>query len=120
MAPMTPLARTFLMSFLPVCLLLISAVLTINSAIHERVKQDLRDSLANLDQLLNKENEEFSRENALLLVKLTDSAGLKASVSLLSEGQRDPSVAGQVEATIKQQLRELGDGSPYDYLAISD
>jgi signal transduction histidine kinase len=93
---------------------------TINTVVHDRVKQDLRDSLSDLDQLLNQENEEFSRENNLILAKLADSAGLKASVGLITEGQHDSAALAQIQATIKQQLQQLGDKSPYDYLAISD
>jgi signal transduction histidine kinase len=120
MPRLTLATRTFFLSFVPICLLLLSTFVAINTAIHERVKQDLADSLRNLDQLLNQASEDFSRENAALLLKLTDSAGLRASVSLLSEQQKDSSVAAQVRATIAQQLREFAIGSPYDYLAISD
>ena len=117
---LTLATRTFLLSFVPICLLLICTFLAIGDAIHQRVRQDLRESLYNSDQLLNRANAEFSRENSALLAKLTDSAGLKASVGLLAEAKRDPSVEKQVRATIEGQLWELRSASPYDYLAISD
>jgi signal transduction histidine kinase len=112
--------RTFLLSFVPICLLLIGTFLAINSAIHERVRQDIRDGLYNSDQLLNRANAEFANENSALLTKLTDSAGLKASVGLLAEAKRDPSLERQVRATIEAQLREFQERSFYDYLAIVD
>lgn len=112
--------RTFLLSFIPICILLIVAFLVIDGAIHQRVREDIREALHNSDQLLNRANADFSQENAALLAKLTDSAGLKASVGLLSEANENPSLQTQVRATIEAQLWELQKYSPYDFLAISD
>ena len=112
--------RTFLLSFGPICLLLILTSVAINKALHQRVRQDLGEALYNSDQLLNRANAQFSRENSALVRKLTDSAGLKASVGLWAEADRDPKLEQQVRTTIEQQLWELQNASPYDYLAISD
>jgi signal transduction histidine kinase len=117
---LTLTTRAFLFSFVPICLLLVASFVAINSAVHQRVRQDLRESLHNSDELLNRANVEFSHQNSALLAKLTDSAGLKASVGLLAEADRDPSLENQVRATIEGQLRELQNASPYDFLAISD
>jgi signal transduction histidine kinase len=117
---LTLATRTFLLSFIPTCVLLIGAFSALNSAIHERVRQDLREGLYNSDRLLNRANAEFSQQNSALLAKLTDSAGLKASVGLLPEAQKDASLDSQVRATIEAQLREFQHALPYDYAAISD
>jgi signal transduction histidine kinase len=117
---LTLATRAFLFSFVPICLLLVASFVAIDSAVHQRVRQDLRESLHNSDELLNRANLEFSHQNSALLAKLTDSAGLKASVGLLAEADRDPSLENQVRATIEAQLRELQNASPYDFIAISD
>lgn len=117
---LTLATRTFILSFVPICLLLIGTFLAIDRAIHQTVRQDLRDALYDSDLLLNRANAEFSHENSALLAKLTDSAGLKASVGLLSEAKQDPSLEKQVRATIEAQLWEFRNASPYDLLAISD
>lgn len=120
MQRLTLARRIFLLSFVPVCLLLVLTFVAINDAVHQRVRQDLRDALYNSDQLLNQASADFSRETSALVAKLTDSAGLKASVGLLPEATRDPSLAKQVRATIEGQLSELQQASRYDYLSISD
>lgn len=117
---LTLATRTFLLSFIPTCLLLVGAFCALNSAIHERVRQDLRDGLYTSDRLLNRANAEFSQQNSALLAKLTDSAGLRASVGLLPEAKKDPSLEKQVRATIEGQLKEFQQALPYDYVAISD
>lgn len=112
--------RTFLLSFGPILLLLIGTFIAIDNAVHQRVRQDLREALYNSDQLLNRANADFSRENSALLAKLTDSAGLKASVGLLAEATSGAPEEKQVRATIEAQLWELQNKSSYDYLAVTD
>jgi len=116
-----PLAtRAFLYSFIPVCAVLLVCFVAITAAVHQRIRQDLRDNLQNADHLLNIANAEFSRENSALLAKMTDSAGIKASVGLLAEAGLNPSLREQVRSTIEAQLWELQNASFYDLLAISD
>jgi signal transduction histidine kinase len=117
---LTLATRTFLLSFVPICILLIASFLAIDRAVHQKVRQDLRAGLLDSDKLLNGANAEFARQNSALLGKLTDSAGLKAAVGLLAEANGDPALKEQVRATIEAQLWELQNGSPYDFLAISD
>ncbi len=112
--------RAFLFSFVPICIVLVASFLAINAAVHRRIKQDLRETLQSSNQLLNRANAEYARRNSALLAKLTDSAGLKASVGLLAERDTDPSVTSQVRTTIEAQLWELQNTSLYDLLAISD
>jgi signal transduction histidine kinase len=113
-------ARAFLFSFLPVCLVLLSSFLALNTANHERIKQELRESLQDSDVLLDRANLEYSQKTTRLLAQLTNSAGLKAAVGLLAEGHRDPLIIAQVRRTIEAQLHELQSSSPYDLVAVSD
>jgi signal transduction histidine kinase len=113
-------ARAFLFSFLPVCLVLFASFIALSAAIHERVKQELRESLQDSDTLMNRASKEYSRRTTRLLAKLTDSAGLKAAVGLLAEEHKDPLAMEQVRRTIEAQLRELQSSSTYDFIAVSD
>lgn len=111
--------RAFLFSFVPVCLVLGIAFIAFSAAIHQKMREELRESLQALDALLNHANLEYERRTAGLLAKLTDSAGLKAAVGLLAEAQADPSDMNQVRRTIEAQLRELQASSTYDLVAVS-
>lgn len=113
-------ARAFLFSFVPVCLVLAACFLALNAAIHQRVRKDLRETLASSDALLNRAGREYSRRVAQITGTLTESAGLKAAIGLLAEGVRSRAVKAQVRATIEAQLRELRSLSSYDLLAVSD
>ncbi len=116
-----PLAtRAFLFSFVPICVLLLGISLAINTAVHQRVRQDLRDLLQSSDQMLNRADAEYARRESALIVKLADSAGLKASVGLLSEAGTDPSARAQAGSTIAAQLRDLESSLPYDFLGVID
>ena len=112
--------RAFLLSFAPVCLALAASFIALNAAVHERVRQELRESLESSDEALNRASVEYARRTAPLLAKLTDSAGLKAAVGLLGENRGDFSQMAQVRATIEAQLRDLQASSTYELLAISD
>jgi signal transduction histidine kinase len=112
--------RAFLYSFVPVCAVLLLCCVVITAAVRHRIKQDLRENLQNADHLLNLAHAEFARENSALLAKITDSAGIRASVGLLAEGSPDPSLRDQVRSTIEAQLWEFQKASLYDVLAVSD
>jgi signal transduction histidine kinase len=112
--------RAFLFSFLPVCLVLGASFLALSAAIHQKVKQELRESLQSSDVLLNRASGEYLRITTALLSKLTDSAGLKAAVGLLAETHGDASAVRQVRRTIEAQLRDLQSSSIYDFLAVSN
>jgi signal transduction histidine kinase len=112
--------RAFLLSFVPVSLVLLASFLALTAGVQQRIKQNLRESLEASDTLLNRASLEYSRRTAPLLAALTESAGLKAAVGLWAEARREPSATAQARATIEAQLRELHAMSGYDLLAISD
>src|SRR5437868_972952 len=113
-------ARAFLLSFVPVSLVLLASFLALTAGVQQRIKQNLRESLETSDRLLNRASLEYSYRTVPLLAALTESAGLKAAVGLLTEAHREPSAAAQVRATIDAQLRELHAMSGYDLVAVSD
>jgi signal transduction histidine kinase len=112
--------RAFLLSFVPVSLVLLASFLALIAGVQQKVKQNLRESMDASDRLLNRASVEYSRRTAPLVAALTESAGLKAAVGLLAETHRDPSAVDQVRATIEEQLRELHAMSAYELLAVSD
>ena len=113
-------ARAFLFSFVPICLVLLVSFLGLSAANHERIRQELRESLQDSDILLNRASLDYSQRTTKLLAQLTDSAGLKAAVGLLAEGHGDPSDIAQIRRTIEAQLLELQSSSPYDLVAVLD
>src|SRR6476469_3936896 len=112
--------RTFLFSFLPVCVVLASSFYAVNAAVHDRIRRELREQLQASDLLLDRVNMDWSNRTSALVSKLTDSAGLKAAVGLLAEGRHDPALADQVRNTIEAQLSELQTSSGFDLLAVAD
>lgn len=112
--------RTFLLSFLPVCIVLACCFTAVNAAIKNRIRIELREQLQASDRMLDRVNTDWSIRTAALLLKLSDSAGLKAAVGLLAEGRHDPELAAQVRNTIEAQLRDLQTSSTFDLLAIAD
>lgn len=112
--------RAFLFSFVPACLVLVTCFLAVSAVVHRIIRQQLSDALRESDVLLNRASVEYSHQYSVLIGKLTDSAGLKASVGLLAEIGRDPAAMGQVRRTIELQLRELQSSSLYSFLAVTD
>ena len=112
--------RAFLFSFVPACLVLFTCFVAVSAVVHRIIKQQLSDALRESDVLLNLASVEYSHQHSVLIGKLTDSAGLKASVGLLAEIGRDSAAMGQVRRTIELQLRELQNSSLYSFLAVTD
>lgn len=112
--------RAFLFSFVPACLILLASFIAISAVVHRIIKQQLGETLRESGVLLNRVSTEYSHQHSVLAAKLTDSAGLKASVGLMAEARREPILMGQVRNTIELQLYELQKSSLYDFLAITD
>lgn len=113
-------ARAFLLSFLPVCLVLACTFAALSTANHRRITEELRQSLQQSDNLLNRAGVEYARQTSALAAKLTDSAGLKAAVGLLAEAHGNPAAISEIRRTIEAQLRELQSSTAYDFAAIAD
>lgn len=113
-------ARTFLFSAVPVCAVLLLLFAAVNAAVHRQIRRELREQLELSDLLLNRADARYTGRIAALVSKLTDSAGLKAAVSLLNEVHGDPGLLKQVRTTIDMQLRDLRSSSNFDFLAVVD
>ena len=90
--------RTFLLSFVPVCLLLLGTFIAIHRVTHERIRKELREAIYESGRLLDGAYADLSHDRKVLLAKLTDSAGLKASLGLLAETGKDQTSTEQARA----------------------
>ncbi|HTC89369.1 MAG TPA: ATP-binding protein [Bryobacteraceae bacterium] len=112
--------RAFLFSFLPVCVVLASSFLALNTLVQQHVKDGLRDSLQKSEELLDRANADYSRRIGQFVSVLADSAGLKAAIGLTHEGASTPEMAAEIRRTIEAQLREMHELVGYDLLAVTD
>jgi len=112
--------RAFLLSFIPVCLVLTASFVALNAVVEQRVKEGLRDSLQKSEDLVNRANADYSRRLSQFVSVLAESAGLKAAIGLLHEAPATPESAAEIRRTIEAQLREMHQLVGYDLLAVTD
>src|SRR3982074_1717721 len=116
-----PLAtRTFLLSFLPICLTLAGSFYAISGAIRSKTKEGLEESFHRTERLLDQINADSKRRATQLLGLLSENPGLKAGIGLLREAHYDESARSQIRSTIEDQLRELNGALGYDLLFVVD
>jgi signal transduction histidine kinase len=116
-----PLAtRTFLLSFLPICLTLAGSFYAISGAIRGKTKEGLEESFHRTAGLLDQINADSKRRTTQLLGILSENPGLKAGIGLLRETHFDESARSQIRGTIEDQLRELNGALDYDLLFVAD
>jgi signal transduction histidine kinase len=120
MGKLTLATRTFLISLLPLCLTMTFTFFGLSITLRNKTRDGIRDYVHTSELLLEKVKESDARRTAQAASLLTENAGLKASLGLLRETDKDPGLRGQVERTIEEQLKELHDRVGYEFLAISD
>ena len=70
--------RTFLFSFLPVCVVLAGSFFALNELVQQQVKDGLRDSLQKSEALLDRANADYARRTAQFVSVLANSAAASA------------------------------------------
>ena len=113
-------ARAFVLSFAPVCVVLMISFIALRAAAKQQAIAGIRDSLRKSEQMLDRANADASRRVAQLLHVLTESAGFKASLGLLREVPSSSENSAEVRRTIEAQLREMHDLAGYDLLAVTN
>ena len=113
-------SRAFLFSFVPVCIVLAASFSAINAMIEQRVKDSLKKSLRQSEELIVRANEESSRRIGQFVGVLAESASLKAAVGLLRENDSNSQNTAEVHRTIEAQLREMRGLIGDDLLAVTD
>lgn len=107
--------RTFLVSFLPVSLVLAGGLLTLQTAVDRQARDGVRQLLRALGESQQALRADYGQRNRRLAASLSENAGLKAGISLLREG-----AGGLARATVEDQLRDLWSSLDYDLLVVTD
>jgi hypothetical protein len=110
--------RAFLLSFVPMCAVLGISFWALSALAGRRVKEDLRKSLQESQELVLRANESSSRRVGQFISVLAESAGLKAAIGLMRDVS--PASRDQARRTVEAQLRDMHDLVGYDLLAITD
>jgi hypothetical protein len=77
--------RTFLISFLPLCLVMTFIFSGLNVVLKDKIRDGLRDYVHTSEVLLDRANESEAARTRQVASLLTESAALKASIQLLHE-----------------------------------
>ncbi len=121
MIPALPLStRTFLFSFVPLCLTLVASFYAVSAAINTKIKEGLKRSFEQTDEIWDKLNAGARRDTKRLLAVISENAGLKAAVGLLREIPANATARRQIRDTIEDRLREINELLGYDLLYVSD
>ncbi|MFN8007773.1 MAG: HD-GYP domain-containing protein [Terriglobia bacterium] len=119
-SPLSLATRTFLFSFLSMCLVLTAGFYTVGAVIKFKIKSSLKETMHRMESLLDKTDATYNQRNRQLIAILSENAGLKAGIGLLREGPSTPEANAQIRQTIEAQLRDLSEALDYDLLWVSD
>jgi len=117
--PFSIAARTFLLTFLAICAVLLAGFFALNAALKTRIKEGLKENLRRTEQQLDQQETEYNRRATELIATLGENASLKAAVGLSRE-QSKPALRAQVRETIEDQLRALSQGLDFDLYMVID
>ena len=112
--------RTFLISFVPLCLVMIFVFVGLNAVLKEKTRQEIKHNVHTSEVLLERANEDYAQRTVQVASLLTENAGLKASIGLLRETSEETGRRNQVRQTIEDQLKDLHAVVGYDLVAIFD
>jgi len=112
--------RTFLISFVPLCLVMIFMFVGLNAVLKEKTRQEIKHNVHTSEVLLERANEDYAQRTVQVASLLTENAGLKASIGLLRETNEETGRRNQVRQTIEDQLKDLHAVVGYDLVAIFD
>lgn len=111
--------RTFLMSFLPLCLVMTVAFGGFSVAVKNRTRDGIRDYVHSSELLLDKASEKERQRTLEAAYLLTENAGLKASIGLLQEAGDNATLRAEAQRTVEEQLKALH-GPGYELVMIAD
>lgn len=107
--------RTFLCSFLPLALLLVSSFWAVEKAVVSAVRDDLRSSLREQQTSLGKMRQHNETQNGRALRAVGENSALKAGLQLML---LDPA-SDDARLTVEDQLRELCGTLGFEFLVVS-
>jgi len=111
--------RTFLISFLPLCLVMLLTFLGFSVAVRNKAREAIRDYVHTSELLLNKASESERQRTLEVAYLLTENAGLKASIGILRESSGSEQLRAEAQRTVEEQVKQLH-GLGYDLLVIAD
>ena len=117
--PSSLASRTFLLTFLCMCAVLVGGFFALNSALKARIKDGLKENLRLAERQLDQQEADSNRRDAKLIGTLSENASLKAAIGLSHE-QSTPTLQAHIQETIEEQLRELSRGVDFDLFMIID
>jgi signal transduction histidine kinase len=112
--------RAFLISLLPLCLVMTFIFIGLNVALRDKTRDGIKRFVHTSEALLDRMNESNNQRTAQVAALLTENAGLKASIGLLHEIGEDSRLRQQAQRTIEEQLKDLHGLVGYDLMAIGD
>src|SRR3984893_18195803 len=112
--------RTFLISFVPLCLVMTLMFVGLNAILTEKTRQGIKHNVHTSEVLLERANQDYAQRTVQVASLLTENAGLKASIGLLRETNEESGRRNQVRQTIEEQLKDLHAVVRYDLVAIFD
>lgn len=107
--------RTFLISFVPVVVLLVASFWMVQRLVQSTVRESQRAVLRENQLALSRIQASADLQNSRFLKVAGENAALKAGVQLL---RADP-IGGGAQRTVEDQLRELGEHMGFDLLLVA-
>jgi signal transduction histidine kinase len=111
--------RTFLISFLPLCLVMTLTFVAFSITLQNRTRDSIRDFVHTSELLLNKASESDTQRTMQMAYLLTENAGLKASIGLLQEAGENTELRSEAQRTIEEQLKQMH-ALGYELVVITD
>jgi len=113
-------ARTFLISVLPLSLVVALVFIGFSAALRSKTREGIRKYVHTSELLLDKAGDSERQRTTEVADLLTQNAGLKASIGLLREAGGDPKLRVEAQRTVQEQLKQLLHGLGYELLVIAD
>ncbi|MGA3202737.1 MAG: HD domain-containing phosphohydrolase [Bryobacteraceae bacterium] len=108
--------RTFLLSFVPISLLLLGSFWAVQILVQRAVRDQLQASLRQTHESVARMQSKKEARDGRLLRILGESSTLKAGLQLLLAAQN----SRDARITVEDQLREMSEQLGFDFLMISD
>jgi signal transduction histidine kinase len=112
--------RTFLISFLPLSLVMTLVFFGFSTALRNKTREEIREYVHTSELLLDKASESERQRTLEVASLLTENAGLKASIGLLREAGESADLRAEAQRTVEEQVKQLLHGLGYDLLVIAD
>ena len=112
--------RTFLISFLPLSLVMTLTFIGFSAALRTKTREQIRGYVHTSELLLDKASESERQRTLEVASLLTENAGLKASIGLLREAGESADLRAEAQRTVQEQVKQLLHGLGYELVVIAD